>query len=903
MIRTIYLCCSSHVDIGYTHLPDEVRELQFQATRDVLRACVATQDRPEWERFRWTFESGWVIRDFLARCTPYERSMFIDLAKKQQIEVTAFFTQILPQLPGLEELIEAVRYPTELGRELGFPVMTANLNDIGGNSFAFPQVLARVGIRYYLFGTGGWRVHCLQCSLPHLFWHEGPDGSRLLFYRLGHDKLLNPSENRTLEATYDFGGTYFVRPYRDHLSGLCHKDLSAADLGTVKDTGPAALKKLLQRFQKEGYPAEQILLQSSHDNGRPDESICDLVAEWNRRERVPEIRLATPAQFFADLSRDCKKTLPVFRGEISCPWSNHALTMAREMGIYRQAGRRIVSAICLSGVNRTPPPLNIGATFEELIHFSDHTFGISMWLHQDSLRQHRSIHDTIFTVPRESWQNKADYALAADRQGRNGLFQAARSLANRVKSNRKGQLAVINPCPFPRNGLVDYSLRPFSERIALRDCETGEMLPCDCEPSGGPRGRLRFFAPEVPGFGYRVFEIVSDTRPRPAPQLNVTPELLENEVWRITFDSKTGRMVSLFEKAAGREWLDLEQKRGMGEFLYCRVEGLREDSSGVGISDAINWNWVTNDKCEPAMIYHGNAYGKVVYRRRLTGGPAPVVVEQEVVLVAGSGQIEMMTTVIKQPTVEKEAGFLIFPLAISNPAAVMEQAGCLVRIPQDQLPGSAQYNIGLQDWIGLWDHTRKGMLISTEQAGLFSLAPLRHYDNFDLPAAPETGCLYLHLFHNTFNTNCPIYQGGVLPFRVTLTPLPNDDTTQAWRIGMAANRPLLALPLEAGQGEWSERRKSLLSISPDNVLVSLVRHMDSVWLLRLVETAGKHTEVVLHLAETGFVRWNACDFYGHKAGEGGTHTQGEVTTTLEPFMIKTLRIETDPDHGRGRSEE
>ncbi|MCX6992008.1 MAG: hypothetical protein NT011_02575 [Kiritimatiellaeota bacterium] len=895
MIKTVYLCCASHVDIGYTHLPDEVRDLQFQATGDVLQACVATQDRPEWERFRWTFESGWVVRDFLARCTPDERLVFADLLRKKQIEITAFFTQFLPQLPGLEELIEALRYTTELGREIGVPVVTANLNDIGGNSLAFPQVLARAGVCYYLFGSGGWRVHCLQCSLPHLFWHEGPDGSRLLFYRLGYDKTLQPSACTGLNAPYGFGGTYFTRPYQDYLSGLRHNNLAFSELGMAKDTGPAALKNLLQRFQSEGYPAEQILLQLGGDNGRPDKSVCDLVAEWNRRERFPEIRLATPAQFFADLSRECKEALPVLRGEISCPWSNHALTTARETGIYRQAGRRIVSAICLSGVNRTAPPFNVDAAFEELTHFSDHTFGISMWGYQDSLRQGRSMHDTLFALPRESWQNKTDYALAADRYGRSGLFRAARGLADRVKSDQEGQFVVINSCSFPRRGLVDYNQRDFPEKIALRDCETDAILPCDCEPSGGPRGRLRFFSPEVPAFGYRVFAIVPDAQLPPSPLLHVTPALLENEVWRITFDPKTGRIVSLLEKATRREWLDTQQDRSLGEFIYCRVEGLREDASGMGISDAINWNWATEVECEPAMIYHGSAYGKVVYRRHLTGGPVPVTVEQEIVLAAGSGQIELVTTIIKHPTVAKEAGFIVFPFAIPKPAVVMEQAGCLVRIPQDQLPGSAQYNIGIQDWVGLWDHTRKGLLIGTDQAGLFSMAPLQHYGNFDLPVAPETGCLYLHLFHNTFNTNCPIYQGGVLPFRVTIMPLPDDDPTRAWRNGMASNRPLLALPLAAGRGEWSERSKSLLSISPDNVLVSIARQTDPVLLLRLVEMAGKHTEVVLNLADTGFVRWSACDFYGHPVDEQGTNAQGAVTTVLEPFMIKTLRIETALD--------
>lgn len=894
MIKTVYLCCASHVDIGYTHLPDEVRELQFQATGDVLRACVATRDRPEWERFRWTFESGWVVRDFLTRCTPDQRLIFADLLRKKQIEITAFFTQILPQLPGLEELIEALRYTTELGRELGVPVVTANLNDIGGNSFAFPQVLARAGIRYYLFGAGAWRIHSLQCSLPHLFWHEGPDGSRLLFYRLGYDKTLKPSD-ATLDAPYGFGGTYFARPYREHLAGLRRNDLPATELLPAKGAGPGALKNLLQRFQSEGYPAEQILLQIGEDNGTPEKSICDLVAEWNRRERFPEIRLATPAQFFSDLSRECTEALPVFRGEISCPWSNHALTMAREMGIYRQAGRRIVSAICLGGVNRTTPPFNVDAAFEELSYFSDHTFGISMWGHQDSFRKGRSMHDTLFALPRESWQNKTDYALAADRYGRSGLFRAARGIANRVKSNQEGQFVAINSCAFPRRGLVDYSLRDFPERIGLRDCETGTILPCDCEPSGGPRGRLRFFAPEVPAFGYRVFEIVPDAQLHPHSLLHVTPELLENEVWRITFDPKTGRIVSLLEKGTRCEWLDTKHDRGLGEFIYCSVEGLREDSTGMGISDAINWNWATDVKCEPAMIYHGSAYGKVVYRRHLTGGPVPVTVEQEVVLVAGSGQIELVTTLIKHPTVAKEAGFIVFPFAISKPDVVMEQAGCLVRIPQDQLPGSAQYNIGIQDWIGLWDHTRRGMLISTDQAGLFSMAPLQHYGNFDLPVAPETGCLYLHLFHNTFNTNTPLYQGGVLPFRVTLIPLPNDDTTQAWRMGMAANRPLLALPLRVGQGVWVERSKSLLSISPDNVLVSIARQTDSVLLLRMVEMAGKHTKVVLSLADTGLVHWGVCDLYGNPAGEWEVNTQGTVTTTLEPFMIKTLQVKTSPD--------
>ncbi len=108
-----------------------------------------------------------------------------------------------------------------------------------------------------------------------------------------------------------------------------------------------------------------------------------------------------------------------------------------------------------------------------------------------------------------------------------------------VRSSDTRHISVFNPLPFRRCAEVRAVADGFA---AARDVETGAVYPL-AEGS--------FFAPDLPGFGFRTFELLKDA-PAPAAPEGLT---LENEVLRLRVDTKTGWIASLIDVRTGRDAL------------------------------------------------------------------------------------------------------------------------------------------------------------------------------------------------------------------------------------------------------------------------------------------------------------------------------------------------------------
>ena len=98
-IKTIYVIPSSHWDLGFFAPPEEVLPLLKPHLDQVIADAKAD---PE---FRWTIESVWQIREWLARTKdPKEIQDFVDLVKKGQIQVSAVFGSMHTEFMGAETL-------------------------------------------------------------------------------------------------------------------------------------------------------------------------------------------------------------------------------------------------------------------------------------------------------------------------------------------------------------------------------------------------------------------------------------------------------------------------------------------------------------------------------------------------------------------------------------------------------------------------------------------------------------------------------------------------------------------------------------------------------------------------------------------------------------------------------
>ena len=103
--RTIHLLHHSHVDIGYTHVQDEVKEIQWKNLEDAARLAAESQSMPPEARFKWNSEVVWPIESYLREKEPEKVKAMKDAIARGWIELDAFYANELTELCTSEELI------------------------------------------------------------------------------------------------------------------------------------------------------------------------------------------------------------------------------------------------------------------------------------------------------------------------------------------------------------------------------------------------------------------------------------------------------------------------------------------------------------------------------------------------------------------------------------------------------------------------------------------------------------------------------------------------------------------------------------------------------------------------------------------------------------------------------
>src|SRR5258708_590381 len=175
-IHTIYVMPSSHWDLGFIAPPEEV----LPKLKPHIDEVIANAKRdPE---FRWTIESVWQIREWLARTTDQQQIKdFVDLVNKGQIQVSAVFGSMHTEFMGAEQLKRITYDINDLEKRLGIKTDFAMLDDVPGFTLRLPQILARSGVHYFVNGSNLFLGGGTSLSPAHIpFYWQSPDGSRVL---------------------------------------------------------------------------------------------------------------------------------------------------------------------------------------------------------------------------------------------------------------------------------------------------------------------------------------------------------------------------------------------------------------------------------------------------------------------------------------------------------------------------------------------------------------------------------------------------------------------------------------------------------------------------------------------------------------------------------------------------
>lgn len=764
MIRKIYLVHHTHTDIGYTDLPNNVRGQHLQHLDRVLDICQATEQLPEGIRFKWTLESSWVAKDYLTYRDDANKQRLVHYLCNGQIELQGLFCQPLTELAGPEELYRTCEFASGLGRTHGFKVTGAMLNDIAGYAWPFPSALAANGIRYLVAGDGGFGVLLPWADIPHLFRFQGPDGASVLTWHLGMDRDIPPQDYVFPAAQYGAAWDYVIGSFARDLQGRHTLILDAPNQPHLPDRsqdGPTILRMLTDRLEREGYGFEAILLQYGNDNGGPDEHLPDLVQRINDSNMGIEFSLATPGEFFEHMESKHASEIPVLRGAINDPWSARANQspdlLARKRRVESEFRTvRLLQGLVPDTAGSSEVTRAAEQTWEHLHYTTEHTLGLDTWGWQKNFRQDMGVNDRQWQHLRSAWKSKTDHVnytetLVAEQRRR--ISEAAGERINAGKDS----LVIWNADPVSRGGVVSLQSTLLQDRSlnGIIDPGTGVKYPVQ----NVSKGSYLIGVPDVPGCGYRVFEL-SDVDNHTAPviddALKADGLTLCNANLTVTLDGETGTIRSILDKPHDREIVDLSGPNRFNQFVYHRTDGIAEDAKGCGFDRQARSTEYLPKLLNISVGMNGPLAVSLLAQSELVIDNWRAVLQQEVILHANDRHVTIRNYLYKPETETKEACYFAFPLAIARPSFHFDQANCVVRLNEDLLPGSITDHFAVANWFDV-HNDQFGVAVVPQDAPLFQVGQIRTHSWSGCQYLPTRPHLYSFVSHNTLNTDAPIW--------------------------------------------------------------------------------------------------------------------------------------------------
>jgi hypothetical protein len=868
-IDTVCVITLAHLDIGFTAPPDAVARTYKQSIDNAIQLCRENDD------FYYTIETAWQLDQWLRRTDDSGLiEELVRFAKQGRIEFCPAFATQHSGLMSAESVNQLFYLGKSLSDRLGIPFQTCIQDDVPGYTWAYPQVMAKSGIKYFLTGinTGGGGGLSLPRSEVPFLW-EGVDGTRILTW-VAFDAYV--------EAKH-----WGLAPW------------SPPEMAETK------VPEMLQKLEEAGYPHEVFLLMASTcDNIDAIHSrrVLEHLRRWNANHERPEFRLATPSLFFDHLASRNPERFPSYRGDWSGLWE--AVKTSGPVGAakLRLAQNLLPTAEKLHTLSHhyTGRPYlgrDLADGYRAVLEYEEHSApGGGGWPH--------------YYLPRESlWEATQHYYLAS--RAANGaaamVEEALDELVSQVAADGSF-LLVFNPLSWERTGPLTVSFpgrgglpRPpavsYEVVFQLVDAETGQALDFD---RNDQERTISLVAASVPALGYRKYWLrprgEADKAEREAACRSAAAEgraVIENEFYRIEVETETGAVLSLFDRELGKELLPADGPHRFNQAL----EEKEFAPSRVAVSAA-----------------GGRTFAEVVIERE--GTP---FLSSRLRLRAGLKRVEITNLFDRQLYRRLGDGSrlsctYVFPFALDGGRLTVIADGPAGhrRLPQDLLPGASSGPVVPNHFISLEDG-ETNVIFTPHEAILHTVGgPERQR-----PIALETPVIFSRRAGQRFVTQG---RDGRAHSFDRMEPAETDriesvysltsrggrfDPVFAHRFGWEATNPLLARSLSVAgskEGPLGAPTLSFFQLDDPGVLLLTLRRPNfgtkQGYLLRLAEVSGApERRVTLTACEplAGAALSNLLE----EPQQGLPVAGNSVSFPVKPFETITLRLVLEKEIASG----
>ena len=758
-LTKVIIAFKQHYDIGFTDSAEAVmKRFRTRLMDKTLALIEETDSMPEGERFVWTVP-GWPAWDSVGpRQDPDRRERILRAISEKRLALHALPFTLWTGSLELEDLVRGMTFSSRLHRRTGLDELPrdAKMTDILSHSRVLPTLLKHAGVDILHIGCNT-AFH--PPDVPHMFWWEGPDGSRVLtlYGRAGYGTPLTPPADW---------------PHRAWLA-LMHTDDNA---------GPPSL-----------------------------EDVKNILEQARREMPGVSVRIGRMSDFYDALMEE-NPQIPVVRSDMPDIWIHEIMSMPSESKLARNL-RPVMGALETLNTLMKAIPLPVpdirdimSEAYEGSILFGEHTWGWASlffgnrfgdeWVRSYSSGKYK------YRKAEATWRDHGDYIRKARSLISPQVEDHMSLLARSIKA-AGSRIAVFNPLPWDRGGIVEVDL-PHADLPALKDMRSGQIIPVAKEGS-----RYRWIVNDVPAGGYSTYVPANDRLPENGGAVERGGNYIANSHFRVELAPERCAIGSIIEKRNGRELVDRAAPHPFG-YLYERFNQGRIRSYFLDyLTIKPLWARLAAARAVECMPRKEAAYildfprnanleiklddiSAVAVMKAPSGDIVPHDITIRITLYNDLPFIDLEWEITgKKLDPWPEAGWLSMPFNIPKPIFHLGRLGSVIDPRTDVIRGSNRDVYCLNNGLAVTDGEGPGVgmcaldtpLVSLERPGLYRYSP-----DF-VPSRPH---VYVNLFNNCFGTNCQMWTDDSWTSRVRLWTIEKyDNESGLITPSMEARLPLL----------------------------------------------------------------------------------------------------------------
>lgn len=740
---TLLLVPHVHLDVGYSDYQAKVSAIQ---SRILDEAMDLTAKHPE---FRFSTDGEWNVEQYLKTRTPEEQQRVIRAIQYEQLFVPAQTANLLTGFPTAETLIRSLYPSANFSRLHKTPFNYANITDVPSYSWSYASILASAGIPYFIAASNNDRAPVLlQGHLNEyspMYW-EGPDGKKVLLW---------------YSRTYMQMQTIFGLP-------------------PLTETGEEMLPLFLQMYQHPSYHADAaILFGTQVENTDLFPQQAEIASQWNSLHAFPRLEYSGFRDALQNIAQQFGNTVPTVRGDGGPYWEDGIGSDAFYAAMERENESRAPSAEKLATISALVNPRL--AVDQDALH--------RMWANMVLMDEHtwaswNSVSDSDSNEAMEQLKVKDSRAITANALRDHLLRSSMASVADSIAAG-VGSAIVFNPLNWKRDGLVSMDL---DNGFEIADRATQQVVPYSVVHTGSNFRRVQFVATDVPGMGYKVYEL-RQTKEHASASAAQTPSTttLESPYYRVELDPSTGAVRNIYDKQLQKELVNQSSPYRFGQYLY--VSGGDKEPNSV-----LQYRVVSP---KPELQVHAAEKGRLISAERTPYGWCARMessaentpkISSEIRLYEKAKKIEFIEDISKKDVLTKESVYFAFPFAMEHPQFQYEIQNGVVDPARDMYPGAGHEWFSVQHWVAVQQNGVSGAVMPLD-------TPLVTLGDINRGAWPtefgqRSGTIFSYAMNNYWHTNYRAAQGGDFQFRYVVTSAASTNPAALSRMGWEEATPL-----------------------------------------------------------------------------------------------------------------